>query len=134
MANPEMHYDGEEIVYLNDIDPDYMSVIELREMLRPLQLPNNIPDRYKVADGDFRVITNDDQVFEMFVVFRDEPNITLYVGDIVADINGPYLWGLDKNGDGNPFPGNLENNFVNGVGNADIENAGIVGNADMLVM
>ena len=28
VANPEMHYDGGEIVYLNDIDPDYMSRLE----------------------------------------------------------------------------------------------------------
>ncbi|KAL3533121.1 hypothetical protein ACH5RR_006642 [Cinchona calisaya] len=121
---PEMHYVGGEKVFFNNLDPNYLSLIELREMAKLVNLPINMPIRSKVPGSEYRLVNDNTIVLEMFGMYRDEPHIILYVGDVL--IVGPQtnFWGLgDAENPGNVNAGN--ENMVgenSGNGNAEIQN------------
>ncbi|KAL3508735.1 hypothetical protein ACH5RR_028136 [Cinchona calisaya] len=66
--------------YYFDIDPDFMSINELRQILKGLKLPNNIPIRYKDIDGKLVLIRNEDVTYNMWDIFKEEQHVVLYVG------------------------------------------------------
>ncbi|KAL3512859.1 hypothetical protein ACH5RR_025576 [Cinchona calisaya] len=69
-----------------DINPDDMSRLELYELLKQLNIPINMPDmliRYRDPGGQFILIQSEEGVLEMFGLFREQPCICLYVGNLV---------------------------------------------------
>ncbi|KAL3518768.1 hypothetical protein ACH5RR_021357 [Cinchona calisaya] len=91
----EMHYVCGEKIFFNNLDPNYLSLTELREMLKLVNLPVNMPIRYKVPGGEYRLVKDNTIVLEMFGMYRDEPHIILYVGDVLIVGKQPNFWGLE---------------------------------------
>ncbi|KAL3508262.1 hypothetical protein ACH5RR_027663 [Cinchona calisaya] len=84
--NPGLTYVGGRVKKYKDIDPDDMSRLELYELLKQLRIPINMPDmsiRYRDPSGQFISIQSEEDVLEMFGLFRDQPHICLYVGNLV---------------------------------------------------
>ncbi|KAL3529642.1 hypothetical protein ACH5RR_008964 [Cinchona calisaya] len=105
----EMVYVDGNVVYFPQIDPDFMSIIELREILEQLLLPIDMPIYYKVPDGEYRRVTNNDNVMEMFGMYRDTEYLVLYVNNVnVGNLQFPNFWG-DEEAAGVGHMGNVGN-------------------------
>ncbi|KAL3508179.1 hypothetical protein ACH5RR_033561 [Cinchona calisaya] len=107
--NAEMVYVDGNVVCFLQIDPDFMSTIELREILEQLLLPIDMPIYYKVPDGEYKRVTNNDIVMEMLGcvghmgnvgnVIEDHPimaDVGVVIGDhpVMADVGG-NVWGYE---------------------------------------
>ncbi|KAL3499044.1 hypothetical protein ACH5RR_041776 [Cinchona calisaya] len=80
--NTKMVYVDGNVVYFPQIDPNFMSIIELREIQEQLLLPIDMRIHYKVPDGEYRRVTNNDIVMEMFGMYRDTEYLVLHVGNV----------------------------------------------------
>ena len=81
-------YEGGEVAYFPEIDPDFMSIIEIRELLKHLTLQINMPIHYQSREGEFIRLYSDNDVMQMFGLYRDSPHIMLYVGKLVVAPDG----------------------------------------------
>ncbi|KAL3510971.1 hypothetical protein ACH5RR_030372 [Cinchona calisaya] len=85
IMNPEPKYIGGPIDYITEFDPDLMSLIELKEIVKGLELPENTPMSYIAVGGELRLITSNEIVLKMFGLFRGSSYIVIYVGELMAE-------------------------------------------------
>ncbi|XP_071925324.1 uncharacterized protein [Coffea arabica] len=106
VKNPGLTYVGGDIKHFNDIDPDYMSRFEIWGLLKGLNLPINTQICFKMPDDEFALLNSEAAVMHMFGMFRDEPYIHIYVGEVndnrhVENNNGNQQGGVEAVGNSN---------------------------------
>ena len=106
VKNPGLTYVGGDIKYFNNIDPDYMSRFEIWGLLKGLNMPINTQICFKMPDDEFALLNSEATVMYMFGMFRDEPYIHIYVGEVndngdVENNNGNQQGGVEAVGNSN---------------------------------
>ncbi|XP_071918009.1 uncharacterized protein [Coffea arabica] len=114
VKNPGLTYVGGDIKHFNDIDPDYMSRFEIWGLLKGLNVPINTQICFKMPDDEFALLNSEAAVMYMFGMFRDEPYIHIYVGEV--NDNGDVENNNGNQQDGVEAVGNSNINANQGVG------------------
>lgn len=58
------------VLSFNDIAPDFMSLLELREIHKHLEVSINMPIRYMTPQDEYRLVIDNDSVIECLGVLE----------------------------------------------------------------
>lgn len=124
-----LQYVGGTIDKFEEVDPDLMSIFELREGLRKLNVTDELPLYYRIGGTDLEVglilVNSDQTVLQMFEMNRNYNSIELYVGELPQLVNDvAQLYVADNfEFEGQPNDNPIEENVVNEGADSDILDA-----------